>query len=248
MNNIKQMLEGPEGFSTELRFTVDELAMVRGLVKSQWLQRIEESGSGLSKVFENMEMKHYHEQCQILDHKNMWPKSKRILGSDAVKAIRQTSLIKALEAEFGLFEISGEDGIENEEVYWRLVRPDGATDVGPLHADEWFWAMGHGVTPSGCNRVKVWISLYSEMGQNGLKFVPGSHKKTWRYRGVGKDGFMKPRIDEDETALGAELFMTQPGQAIVFHDRLLHGGALGGSATRVSLEFTMFVKDEKQLN
>jgi hypothetical protein len=248
MTNIKQMLEGPEGFNTEVRFTADELAMVRGLIKSQWLQRIEESGAGRSKVFENMDMNHYHEQCHLLDHKNMWPKSKRILGADAVKAIRQTSFFKTLEAELGPFAISGEDGIEKEEVYWRLVRPDGATDVGPLHADEWFWALGHGATPAGHKRVKVWISIYSERGQNGFKFVSGSHKKTWRYHGVAKDGFMKPQIDEDEYTLSVEIFMSQPGQAIVFHDKLLHGGAPGGSNTRVSLEFTMFVKDEKYFN
>jgi hypothetical protein len=81
------------------------------------------------------------------------------------------------------------------------------------------------------------------MGQNGFKYVAGSHRKKWRYHGVLKDGLMKPQIDEDESALGAEIFMSQPGQAIVFHDKLLHGGAPGGSTTRVSLEFTMFVKD-----
>lgn len=244
MADIKRMLEGPEGFNTDVRFTSDELAMVRGLIRNQWLQRIEESGEGRSKVFETLEMNRYHEQCHILDHKAMWPKSRRILGADAVKAIRQTSLIKRLEAEFGPFAISGEDGIEKEEMYWRLVRPGSAADVGPLHADQWFWALGHGTTPAGHQRVKVWISIFSEMGQNGFKYVPGSHKKDWRYHGVTKDGMTKPQIDEDESALGAEIFMSQPGQAIVFHDKLLHGGAPGGSTTRVSLEFTLLVKDE----
>jgi hypothetical protein len=244
MINIKQMLEGPGGFYTEVRFTPEELTIARELIRSQWLQRIEESGSGNSRAFENLEMNRYHEQCQMLDHKNMWPKSKRILGADAVKAIRQTSLIKTLEAGFGPFAISGEDGIEKEEMYWRLVRPDGVTDVGPLHADQWFWNLGHGTTPMGHQRVKVWISIYSELGQNGFKFVAGSHKKEWQYLGVAKDGFVKPQIDEDESALETEIFMSQPGQAIVFHDRLLHGGEPGGTTTRVSLEFTMFVKDE----
>jgi hypothetical protein len=248
MTVIKEMLEGPKGFYTDVRFTPDELSMVRGLIKAQWLKRIEESGTGRSKAFEDLEMNRYHEQCQILDHKNMWPKSKRILCTDAVKAIRQTSLIKALEAEFGSFAISGEDGIEKEEVYWRLVRPDGLTDVGPLHADEWFWALGHGNTPAAHQRVKVWISIYSEIGRNGFKFVAGSHKKKWRYHGVAKDGYIKPQIDEDVSSLGTEIFMSQPGQAIVFHDRLLHGGEPGGSMTRVSLEFTMFVKNENYFN
>ena len=80
MTNIKHSLEGSNGFYTGLSFNPDELAAVRGLIKSQWLQRIEESGEGRSKVFERIEMNQYHEHCQILDHKNMWPKSKRILA------------------------------------------------------------------------------------------------------------------------------------------------------------------------
>ena len=244
MMNIKQALEGPEGFSTDARLTPGELGIVRGLIRSQWLKRIEESGEGRSKIFDNLEMDRYHEQCHILDHRTMWPKSKRILCADAVKAIRETSLMKTLEVEFGSFVISGEDGIEKEEIYWRLVRPDNPTDIGPLHADQWFWDLGHGKTPAGPQRVKVWVSIYSEMGQNGFKYVRGSHKRGWRYHGVTKDGMTKPQIDEDESALDAEIFMSEPGQAIVFHDKLLHGGEPGGSTTRVSLEFTIFVKDE----
>lgn len=244
MTRIKQMLEGPVGFSTDLSFLPSELSMVRKLIKEQWLQRIEESGAGRAKFFENLDMDRYHEQCHDLDHKNMWPKCKRILGLDAVKAIRQTSLFKSLEDEFGSFAISREDGIEEEEVYWRLVRPNEVNDVGPLHADEWFWTLGHGTTPAGHQRVKVWISIYSEIGKNGFKYVVGSHKIKWRYHGVIEDGLTKPHIDEDEATLGAKIFQSQPGQAIVFHDKLLHGGSTGGSTTRVSLEFTMFIKDE----
>jgi hypothetical protein len=59
---------------------------------------------------------------------------------------------------------------------------------------------------------------------------------------------VKPQIDEDENSLDAIIFDSKPGDAIVFHDRLLHGGAVGGSSTRVSLEFTMFVKDENYFN
>jgi len=54
------------------------------------------------------------------------------LPFDAVEIIRSASLIVSLEKEFGLFEIYGEDGIEIEEVYRRLVRPDGLSDVGAL--------------------------------------------------------------------------------------------------------------------
>lgn len=243
MGNIKKLLEGAPGYMTGLRFSTDELVMVRGLIRDQWFQRIAEASPAAAKTFESVEMDHYHEFCHLVDHKNLWPKSRRILSSDAVQKIRSTSLVQALEEEFGPFEISDEEDVGHEEMYWRLVRPDGANDVGPLHADAWFWELGHGKTPPGHQRVKVWISIYSETGKNGFRYVPGSHKRQWRYHGEQRDGFVKPQIDEDEASLGPVILNSLPGDAIVFHDRLLHGGAPGGNSTRVSMEFTLFVKD-----
>jgi hypothetical protein len=248
MTKIKEMLEGPEGRMIGLRFTPEELGMVRGLIREQWLQRIEEADPGLVKTFEAIEMDRYHEFCHLLDHKSMWPKSRRILDHSAVQKIRTTSLIKTLEDEFGPFEISDEEDVGFEEMYWRLVRPDSASDVGPLHADAWFWELGHGKTPPGHKRVKVWVSIFSEPGKNGFKYVLGSHKKQWKHHGEERDGFVKPQIDEDEASLGAVVFESRAGDAIVFHDRLLHGGAPGGSSTRVSMEFTIFVNDANYFN
>lgn len=242
MQSVKQSIEGPDGFHVGLKLQSDELVIVRNLIESQWLKAIQEADIGKARLFEARGISRYHELAHLLDHSKMWPKSKRILPSEAVKIFRKTSLIESLSSEFGSFEISGEEGIEKEEVYWRLVRPDCLSDVGPLHADEWFWALGHGKTPVGHKRVKVWISIFAEKGKSGFKFVRGSHKKSWRYHGVKKDGFIKPQIDEDEERLGAELFMAEPGNVIVFHDCLLHGGLPGDNMTRVSLEFTMFVK------
>ena len=155
--------------------------------------------------------------------------------------------LRTLEDEFGYFEISDEDNVGHEEMYWRLVRPNSPTDVGPLHADAWFWDLGHGVTPSGYKRVKVWIAIYCTPGKDGFKFVPGSHKRQWPYDGELRDGMTKPKIGISEKELDVVIFNSKPGEAIVFNDQLLHGGAVGKNETRVSLEFTMFVKNEKLL-
>ena len=78
--------------------------------------------------------------------------------------------------------------------------------------------------------------------KNGLRLVPGSQKREWRYHGVERDGKVKPVLDEREEELGLQLVPTNAGNAIAFNDRLLHGGALNlGSETRVSAEFTMLV-------
>ena len=247
MNEIKAALEGPAGYRTGLRFTPGELAQVRALIRDQWLERIAQAAPSALKEFEKITMDRYHELCHLVDHKSLWPKARRILGQVAVKKIRATSLVGALEREFGPFGISDEEEIGHEEMYWRLVRPGGAGDVGPLHADAWFWNLGHGRTPEGAQRVKVWIAIHCDTGQNGFRFVPGSHKKDWPYHGVERDGFVKPQIDVNDEDLEVSIFASKPGDAIVFHDRLLHGGAPGGATTRVSLEFTMFVPLERYL-
>ena len=244
MDKMKKSLEGEAGFPTGLRFQPDELALVRSLIRQQWLERVAQASPGAVQQFEAVEMDRYHEVCQLVDHKSLWPKSNRILGAEAVRAIRGTSFIKALEEEFGAFTISDEEEIGHEEMYWRLVRPGSPTDVGPLHADAWFWELGHGKTPPGHQRVKVWVSIFTNPGKNGFRYVPGSHKQDWRYHGEERDGFVKPQIDEDEKSLNSVIFNSRAGDAIVFHDRLLHGGAPGGTSTRVSMEFTMFVKNE----
>ena len=248
MTQIKTELQGAAGYMTGLHFQPEELAQVQSLIRDQWLQRISEASPQVAGNFEAVGMSRYHEVCDLVDHKSLWPKSQRILEPQAVAKIRQTSLIQALEKEFGAFEISDEENVGYEEMYWRLVRPDNATDVGPLHADEWFWSLGHGVTPPNTQRVKVWIAICCDPGKNGFRFVPGSHQKQWRYHGDMRDGFVKPMIDEDEKTLNAVIFDSRPGDAIVFNDRLLHGGAIGGTSTRVSLEFTMFVKDKNYFN
>jgi len=92
-------------------------------------------------------------------------------------------------------------------------------------------------------RIKVWIAIYCERGKGGFRFVRGSHLKEWPYRGEVRDGIMKPEFDVPATALDLEIFESDPGSGIIFHDKLLHGGIVGGCKTRVSIEFTMFVAE-----
>ena len=183
MNEIKSALEGAPGYITGLSFRPEELALLRKRIRAQWLERIDEVSPAVAAKFEGIPMNRYHELCHLVDHKALWPKARRILRPGVVEELRATSLLRTLGDEFGSFAISDEENLGYEEMSWRLVRPDSASDVGPLHADAWFWELGHGVTPAGHQRVKVWISVYCDPGKNGLRFVPGSHKRIWRYHG-----------------------------------------------------------------
>lgn len=189
-------------------------------------------------------MERYHELANRLDHGSVWLKSARVLPQAAIDKIRKMSLFKKLESVYGKFDMADEENVGREGIYWRLVRPNEPADIGPLHADAWFWALGHGITPPGFRRVKVWVAIYCEPGKSGLRIVPNSHQKRWPYWSEERHGFMKPCFDEAMVDLPIKLAMTAPGKAIVFSDLLLHGGAVNtGYRTRVSVEFTMFVRN-----
>lgn len=242
MKKIKRNIEGKSGYFTGLSLTPVELDNVRYFIREQWLRSIENQDQKLVEKFRCINMDQYHEISDLVDHSKMWPVTERVLGADAVNYIRNTSLFSVLRQEFGDFQISGEHGVEPEEIVWRLVRPASVSDVGPLHADEWFWKLGNGTTPDGYQRFKVWISIFGELGTSGFKFVSGSHKKNWNYDVERRDGILKPKIADDVSNLKTKSFKGIPGQAIIFHDKLIHGGEVGILSTRVSIEFTIFTK------
>lgn len=251
MNELKidmlDVLEKGQGYYLGFSFSKNELELVRSEIEAHWLENIKRNAPTQVEKFSEIGINRYHELACLLDHELIWPKINRILPKKSLDYIRSTSLIKSLEDIYGDFEISDEENIGREEIYWRLVRPNHSSDVGPLHADAWYWDLDHGVTPSGVKRVKVWAAIYCEPGLNGLCVVPYSQKRSWKYHSEYRDGFSKPKIDEDESSLPVSLVDTKHGDAIVFHDRLLHGGVLNrGSTTRVSLEFTMFVKKNSE--
>ncbi|MBM3721579.1 MAG: hypothetical protein FJW47_06780 [Actinobacteria bacterium] len=233
---------GENGFSL-IKISDSDLDALEGLISQQFQGRIKTLYPSLYGEFKSLPLDLYHEKAQLIDHKKSWPKVSRILPKSSVEKARALNFMKFLEGEVGAFQISDEEGLGFENIYWRLVRPDSFSDVGPLHADEWFWALGHGRTPPNVKRIKVWIAINCERGKGGFRFLRGSHLKEWPYRGVMKDGIMKPEFDIPEESLGLEIFESGPGDGIVFNDKLLHGGIVGGSRTRVSIEFTMFVAE-----
>lgn len=244
MTRIKQELEGELGYAT-ISLLGDELSELRNLIRSQWLNRIRAIAPGHSDEFDDLPMSRYHEYANLIDHKYAWPKLNRILPPKAVIQIRNLPFIRHLEEEFGSFVVSDEENLGWENMYWRLVRPDSESDVGPMHADKWFWDLGHGVTPPDVKRVKVWIAIFCEKGRAGFRLVPGSHRKEWPHHGEYRDGFTKPQIDVPDDQLDISMFDSAPGDAIIFNDQLLHGGAVGGALSRVSLEFTLFVNKDR---
>ena len=74
----------------------------------------------------------------------------------------KTRFFQELNSQFKWFEITDEENIGFSEIYFRLCRPKPFKDVGPLHADAWFWELGHGEMPKvsfETQRVKFWFNV-----------------------------------------------------------------------------------------
>jgi len=246
--NLKRKIFETPGYSQDVTLTPDELAVFRREITRQWLDVIGQAHPELASRFEAVGVENYHELAHLIEHEKLWPKGNRCLPKDSCGEIKKLPFLQTLRQELGEFDIStvfhgGTHEADREEIYWRLVRPNASTDVGSLHADKWFHkisGMEYCVFPAGAVTVKIWIPIFSQPGRNGLMIVPDSHLREWRYHAVLRGSDMKPQIDEDVAAIGAQLMKTEPGNMLIFNEGTLHGGALNtGDQSRVSVEITM---------
>lgn len=228
-------------------FLLDSLSesdykLIFNLVSIQYTKNLLAFHPELELDLKSKKLSQYH-QFNIQDHKDIWTKERRTLEEEYIKGFKNTDLILNLKKIFGEIKITNEDSTRTEEIYWRLVRPSSPTDVGPLHADSWFWKLHYGPIDPTLRRVKIWISLFNEKGKNGFRLIPNSQKMHISFRGEMRDGKMKPVADLNlESRNDIKDIETEPGQFIIFHDDLIHGGFAGGNETRISIEFTLLIK------
>lgn len=234
-----QITEGP-GYCTEYRLTPRELFQVRSMISDQYLQRMREMVPRLADQAASLGIENYHKLPIDFDHASTWTKFKRILDPGCVDELRKMEFFRTIEEQYGPVLVS------DEELNWRLVRPNFPDDVGPVHADKWFWDLGYGTLPQGHGRYKIWVPVFSEPGRNGLSVKPCSHlTDKWKWHTDVKGGMAKPVLDENVAELNMQLLNLVPGEMVMFHDWLLHGGVVNrGQKCRVSIELTIFYRED----
>ena len=232
------------GYFIDQKVTQGELERLRKFVSDHYHQVIREICT--EEIDARSAIENYHKMDFAVKHEKLWPKANRILGEEFEAWFLNSNLRKRLENEFGTFTTSDEENKGRGNYYWRLTRPGHAEDIGPLHRDSWFWELNNNFNHclKGLKRVKVWIPLHVEKGLNGLLVEPRSHlRQDIRWSSKYKDKIMKPVLD-NVNKTECILLDTEPGQCVIFDDELLHGGALNnGSKTRISMEFTMLIKE-----
>jgi len=244
---LLEVFEAP-GYTNALTIPMEELALFRHAIGKQWLGAIRREYPQYAEQFAALGISRYHELAHLVDHNRLWNKSNRCLPQQDVQALKKLSFLAELKELFGEFSISSvaydNEIVEGqEEIYWRLVRPNQPGDVGPLHADKWFHEMlgmkGRAMEQDSYT-LKIWTPIYCEPGKNGLLMVPNSHKRTWRHSSTLVNGVPKPVFEDQADAI---LVPTPPGNMLIFPEETLHGGAVNqGNETRVSCEITLVFK------
>ncbi|SDX57013.1 phytanoyl-CoA dioxygenase family protein [Paenibacillus sp. CF384] len=125
------------------------------------------------------------------------------------EAAQSPALTRALKAIIGDYVLFMND---------KVVFKNASTDFGsPWHQDYSYW--------HGSHKFSVWIALDDATPANGcLRVLPGSHRSTISHDGDAADnnGFVH-RLNEDQIDASQVVdFTATKGDAIVFHDLLLH--------------------------
>lgn len=99
----------------------------------------------------------------------------------------------------------------------KAVFKDGKTSFGsPWHQDWFYW--------EGSTKISVWIALDDATVDNGcLTVAPGTHTRVFAKQVVGGAGFINRVKDEDLAACKTLSAPIRRGDAIFFHDLLVHG-------------------------
>ena len=230
-----------QGYFDQFCIAPEELHFIRETIGAQIIKQNPASKLGVHTGNAGELFSKYMKMASDEDHKNIESKSIRILDAKAISEFLGLNFIEVLRRELGDFSITSEDRLGTHEIYWRLVRPNRPTDIGPLHADEWFWRLNYEADPFySSKRLKIWIPIYSAPNEYGFRYIPYSHNIENKFaiesRGSKARGEYKGPSDGIVYHRGA------PGNAIIFHDKLIHGGAIGKKDIRISLEFTIAVK------
>ena len=250
--SVRQIAIEKKGyFTSDQAFTKDEFDYIKKNIDYQYSNVLKGKSIPQESLKKHLKrefkLSHYHEISEFIDHSVTWPKASRILPEDFVNWFLSTKYINSLVSEYGDLEITDEEELGFPNIYWRITRPKKPRDVGPLHRDSWFWEIDkyNGKKFPNYKRLKSWLSINVEKGKNGLLVVEGSHKnKELKWDTLEKDGKIKPYLKNKISSDEIYLLKTSNNNVVTFDDDLLHGGSENfGETTRVSMEFTVFLKD-----
>ena len=222
------------GYYNDFKIEIKDIILIKQLIYKQ----LKENTSKINVEINEDIFEDYQNVIDDALHKKISIKSNRTLSENDSKTLLKLELFDFLKVNFGEFIITNEDKQRSKEIYWRIVRPNQMSDIGPLHADKWFWDQNYYNDKNyNLERLKIWIPIQNDTINHGFKFIPKSHKTINNFS-VHNDG-LKTRCKYIGSVSELVYHKGKPGNAIIFHDNLIHGGEFGINKCRISIEFTI---------
>jgi hypothetical protein len=239
MLGLKYTIEEKIGYSI-FKTTKNDINSIKNLIQESFNKTLKRNH------IQTCPIDNYHKlKINNLLHKKMWTRKNRIAPKQLVNYLENKSnIFNVLEEEFGELVFSKKVDKKKPDIYWRLVRPNKKSDVGPIHADEWFWSSNNWKTPKNKKVLKVWMLLSDNLSK-GLSIIPNSFKKKdWIYKKEYKDDIFKPIFNKKKNLYKIKSLTTPKGQILIFNYGLLHAGLINKSNnTRISLEFSLYYNE-----
>jgi hypothetical protein len=238
-----------KGYFKHEGIDTNELNFIFNKINFDWKKVIETELPNFFADIDHITIKEYHIIRNKLPHKKLWQKKNRMFDQEFIDKLKSFSFYLELKELFGDFKItekSYDGGVEqnSEEIYWRLVSPNEASDVGGLHADRWFHELHCLNSATFLNRktIKIWLPIVTEPGLNGLLIVPYSNQSNYLYTNKIVNNIKYPVLVSEIDEKLILLEDTSPGQYLCFGENFIHGGAINnGKYTRISIEITISI-------
>ncbi len=175
-------------------------------------------------------------------------KSKRIFSIEDAELFLTLPSIKILISKFPTLKVSNaldpiKGLIPTPEVYFRIVRPNSGGAPSAAHIDFWYddlYNLEMNIRP----RLKVWISLFTEPGKNGLLVKPKKNSAGFHYRTLQTSFGPRPSLIDPPDISTYDFPYIKPGDGVIFDcESVLHLGAPNnGQMARISVEIALQYK------
>lgn len=189
--------------------------------------------------FQTLALEDYH-RLGISDEDHRWmmsPNNRKLFLTPAQQVMLLNATLRPiLLHHFGHANVLLKDLVDDQWIRgacgFRVIRPN-TRDVSGVHSES-----SYGIHP-----VTIWMPLAGFDGRYTLKLAPKSHKIRHPPDAIRiEEGFMaRPYSDEYVRRFHFIRPTMRPGEAIVFHPDLIHGGSQNlGDSSRVSLEVRVY--------
>jgi len=266
LSDIMHTLEKGDGYVIPFSLSEKDLRKIRELLSDHFRKLLRKTISDKESriVLKEFEVKNYHQISDAVNHQELMQMKNREFSNEARQVIQEMNFFKAMKEWFPNSTIEDPLGYH---MNFRIARPDKESDSFPPHADTWYFPNyqklgGSTLVYEKNNRSRllwirdednslnftvfhVWIPIYCEPGLNGLKVAPRSQLRSWQRKKM--DGrkhvttFPKYKLTKNEQ-IELKLLKTEPGEVVLFHDGLVHQGAINrGQESRVALLFNIHI-------